>query len=443
MKRSYLPALLILVVSSPLWSLAPVPVSSWYSLGLENQRVSSVIADDTTMILAGSDSGVSVRYGGKWFRAAGVRMPVSAMVRVSSENVVAAMSDGSKSDGLYIGTKIRGEPYYQFSLLCWITAPQALTVSDAKGDTLYAGNSEALYRCVLPNTSTDPTVLPEIIKIPPFAFGVEMPTCKALVALQGQLLAGGYDRSPNPGKANLLYNVKDSMRILRPMNIAAMAVRNFGLELNVPITLTVGTIDSGIYVGSNIIASTDPAPTKPWTRYDSPNKEPVNDLTAISIAAITIRPSTEALLVAVKSGVYWGTSGDWTELGSIPVVPMRLAKYGNASDSYLAGTDKGIYRYGPLSTGTTVAAGNSRMAALPPVSARGNSLIIALTKANRISIAVHDISGRLLCKIDNTNLSAGRNQVSLPLDNISRCPYMVSVTGSDGAAVIQSVVLGN
>jgi hypothetical protein len=441
MKRPYLIAFLISALSSPLWSLAPVPVSSWYSLGLDNQTIHSVIADDTTLILAGSDSGVSVRYEGKWFRAAGVRMPVSAMVRVSSERIVAAMSDGSKSDGLYIGTKIRGEPYYQFAIVCYITDPQALAVSGGTDDTVYAGTKDALYRCVLPKVSEKPLIVPEIIKIPPYAFGCEMPTCKALLSVGGRLLAGGCDRSPMPCHANLLYNVKDSMRILRPMNVTAMTATNFSSGVTVPASLAVGTIDSGIYIGNNIILPTDPVPEKPWTRYDSPNKEPVNDMISIPTVNITPRPYTEALLVAVKSGVYWGSNGDWTKLGSLPVVPLCLAECGNITGSYLAGTDKGVYRYGPLSTGLQETGGKALHAAIA-LGKDDHSLVIALVKADRIAISMHDLAGRLIGKSTAKNLNAGRNSVTLPFDNSSQCSYIVSVTGSNGMAVNQLMTIG-
>jgi hypothetical protein len=441
MNRPYLLAFLIGVLSSPLWSLAPVPVSSWYSLGLDNEAIHSVIADDTTLILAGSDSGVSVRYGGKWFRAAGVRMAVRAMVRVSSERIVAAMGDGSKSDGLYIGTKIRGEPYYQFAIVCYITDPQALAVSGGTDDTVYAGTKDALYRCVLPKVSEKPLIVPETIKIPQFAFGCEMPTCKALLSVGGQLFAGGYDRSPNPCHANLLYNVKDSMMIVRPMNVTAMTATNFSSGVTPASALAIGTIDSGIYIGNNIILPADPAPTKPWTRYDSPNKEPVNDIISIPTVNITPRQYTDALIVAVKSGAFGGSNGVWTEVGALPVVPLCLAEYGNITSSYLAGTDKGVYRYGPLSTGLQETGGKALHAAV--TLGKGNHvLVVALTEADRITISMYDLAGRLVGESFAKNLNAGRNSVLLPFNNSNQCPYIVSVTGSNGMAVNQLMTIG-
>jgi hypothetical protein len=445
LKHTHLSTAFIITMFSMLWSNAPIPMANWYSLGLEDQTIHCLIADDTTMILAGSDSGVSVRYEKKWFRAAGVRMPVSAMVRVSPESVVAAMGNGSKSDGLYIGTKIRGEPYYQFALLCYMSNPQALSITGGKSDTLYAGNSDELYRCVLLNDLTDPTVKPEIIKIPPNSFGVEMPTCKAIVAAQGQLLAGGYDRSPMPGNAHLLINVKDSMQILRPMNIAAMTVTNRGPEAKTPINLIVGTIDSGIYTGYTVFPNPDPAPTKPWTRYDSPNKEPINDLIAISITTIAVRPITEAFLVAVKSGVFWGTNGAWTELGSIPVVPRCLSDYGNTSDSYCAGTDKGVYRYGILSTGIQKACGSdnrtSSSIGLTGAVSGNARLAFTVTRPDRWIIRLYDIFGRRISPVFEGVLPAGEHSIALPFNNIGQGQYILSIAGSNGAAINRIVTL--
>lgn len=438
MKHTHLFAVLCFSVSTLLWGQVSVPISNWYSIGLENQRVSCIVSDDTSAILAGTDNGVAVRFAGKWFRANGVSMPVSAMVRISSAKVIAAMGNGSKSDGLYIGTKIRGEPYFEFALLCYITEPQALTVTGTRRDTVYAGTKDALYRCVLTDVSTDVKAQPEIIKIPPYAFGVEMPFCNAIEVMSGLLFAGGCDRSPNPGPGHILVNGKDSMIILRQMNVSAMTTATGVIvrpqSVSNPATLAIGTVDSGIFIYRNIQIAE--SPVRDWTRFDSPKKEPVRHILPIPLAVVpaeTVSPGigNDVFLVAVPSGVFLGRNGNWTAVGTIPARPGFLAIYGNIYSSYLAGTENGVFRYGPLATGIQQAAGKAPPSAIS-LGKDDRGLVIALTRADRIAISMHDLAGRLIWRAADKYMKAGGNRVALPM-NYGHNPFIVSISGTNGA----------
>jgi hypothetical protein len=438
MKHTHLSVFLCFAVSALLWGQVSVPISNWYSLGLEDQKVSCIVSDDTSTILAGTDNGVAVRFAGKWFRANGVSMPVSAMVRISSAKVIAAMGNGSKSDGLYIGTKIRGEPYFEFALLCYITEPQALTVTGTRRDTVYAGTKDALYRCVLTDVSTDVKAQPEIIKIPPYAFGVEMPSCNAIEVMSGLLFAGGCDRSPNPGPGHVLVNGKDSMMILRQMNVSAMAAATGVIvrpqSVSNPATLAIGTNDSGIFIYRYIQIAE--SPVRDWTRFDSPKNEPVRHILPIPLVVVpteTVSPGIgdDVFLIAAPSGVFLGRNGNWTAVGAIPARPGYLAMYGNSYDSYLAGTEKGVFRYGPLATGLQQTAGKAFPAAIS-VGKGDRGLVIILNREDRITIRLHDLTGRLVWKTDGMCMKAGVNSVDLPM-NYGHNPFIVSISGTNGA----------
>jgi hypothetical protein len=112
----------------------------WYSLGLESRNVSCLLADDTTMILAGTDQGLYVLWGGEWTQVTGgiaANAQVTALARLASGGVVATVGGGSNSDGVYVGEiRIYGPPFYIFTLLEWVEMPQSLAVRGAKTDTL-------------------------------------------------------------------------------------------------------------------------------------------------------------------------------------------------------------------------------------------------------------------------------------------------------------------
>jgi hypothetical protein len=427
----------ILAIASLSATAAPSR-TGWYSIGLDNQKVNCLVADDTTLILAGTDNGVMVRYGGKWLQASGTpTFKISAMARVSQGRVVALSGNGSKSDGIYLGEKIRGEPYYQFSLLCYCSTPTAVTVSGANLDSLFIGAGDRLFRCSIPSASAASVKLLEI-KTPPYCFGVEMPVCMALQRYNGSLYAGGYDRSPMAGQAWLVAGVGDSLSMVKKMNVTSLATVNLSVEGLGSASLAAGTSDSGIYITDN--SSPRLPPAVPWTRYDSPNKESV-----IQIIAVPTLIFNEELVIAVKSGIYSGSAGKWTKIGTLAVSPLYVTKFGTAAtaQALVTGTEKGVYRYGelPLSILSECEEEGNGGSSLLSGSGTGNPRIFFnLGKPERLTIRLFDLTGRTVALLTKRYYSSGQHGFDLP--RVGNGRYILAIQGEKGTSLSEIVQRG-
>jgi hypothetical protein len=325
---------LLFLVTVPDISLA-APV--WYSLGLEDRVVNCILADDTNMVVAGTDSGVSVYWHSAWYHID--MLPTKALVRLPGGAVAAACGNGSRSDGVYIGTvRIYGPPFYIFSISNgnWLMQPTALAlkrtvVSRDTTTLLYVGSGSAV---AVGQVAKDSLLSLTSLKMPAYAFGVEEPWCAGLHAFSdtGALYAGGSDRGAMPGPGSLLRLDGDSLVIVRRLNVTGLDEGKF-FEVG-PQELAIGTVDSGVI-------RYNPA-TAAWTHLGSPAGEAV-----LCVRVVTPQVGwSDALYAGTASGVY--RSG-WTEIGDLKVAPRFLCPMGQWGD-LLAATGAGVYLYGNQST---------------------------------------------------------------------------------------------
>jgi hypothetical protein len=391
---------------------------SWQLLGLDDRSINCILADDTTMILAGTDSGMSVCWNKRWYDFT-LTLPVTSIVRYSDNVIFVGAGNGSRSDAIYIGDKIIfGPPFYALRFQQYFVEPTAMTINNTMAiPRLYAGG---LNRVSVAMIGSDTLYPFDTVKIPAYAFGIVMPRCADLLLFgDTTLYAGGYDRSTlMGGPGSLLVLVKDSLCVARKFDITALAQGTF-FEVG-PLELVVGTRDSGVwfYSASMFI---------PWTNIPGPNREPVRDLLTMPGMMFS-----DMLIAASDSGVFTsgGHSTVWTEIGDIPAPPNCCAVLGRATGSMegslLAGTSKGVYLYA-----TPVGIRDRRMTAADAVAARpilcrnGEVLLKVPAAAGRVAeVAVYTMSGKLYARI-----STAQPTVRFRLGAAGLFYYFCSVSG--------------
>ncbi|MBD3321358.1 MAG: hypothetical protein GF350_09720 [Chitinivibrionales bacterium] len=360
--------------------------ADWQSLGLKERTIHCLYYDSPDRLFAGTDHGLYLRWDGIWTRVEGglPTLPVNAIEKPVSGTLVVAAGDGSRSDGLYIGTDILdGPPFYDFKLLDWIIRPAAVAskvIPAADGDRirLYVASDDAVFSGRL----LDSTIALEKMAIPDYAFGVEQPYCAAVHVLSSdqKCYAGGYDRSPLPGPGKLLREVTaDSMRVIRERSnvtvitegVVDRAVWDGPVPYSsdqlvypyVNTTPVLGTTDEGVvyFQRSDVIVPYENAQQQQagtWISLGSPKDESVIDILMApllrAIPADQQGPSYyngDRMYVAVAGGVYrkcdYNENCVWSEIGDIPGRPLCLAYPGPSrqQDDLYAGTGSGVYLY--------------------------------------------------------------------------------------------------
>ncbi|MBD3321865.1 MAG: hypothetical protein GF350_12285 [Chitinivibrionales bacterium] len=406
--NSFLSACIIVLVS-----VACMAAPQWHLIGLSGQRVISVYSDPGSPLLAGTDHGLRLLLGGSWYDEFGglpSDLPVWDILGLANGDIVVAVGDGSKSDGIYLGRNILdGPPIFEFELIDYVLKPTALAGS---GDTIYTGTSNAVYQC-LSLDSLEP------LKMQEWAFGVEMPVCADMLVFQdGTLYAGGFDSSPEPGPGNLVTLANDSMESIRQLNVTSLAQGNF-FEVG-PWELVIGTCDDGIY---NYIPS---ATNNRWQHRDSPQNQPVT-----AIAAIPNLIWSYTLYVALPGGIYSVHGDTWTEIGAIPHPPTCFgAKSLLGGFELLAGTESGLYEYAEESTRANaehvhdLQEGEDR-----EIIPYKDQLLFGNKAGGVVEVKVFELTGKVL---SNTSIHAGEK-------GLRRIPIGDTGTGSigDGLRFIQ------
>ena len=79
--RSFLFGLLTFIFFSNLYG-AP----SWNLLGLADRTINCILADDSTMILAGTSKGMSVYWNNNWYDFS-LNLPVVSIVRLTTDYI--------------------------------------------------------------------------------------------------------------------------------------------------------------------------------------------------------------------------------------------------------------------------------------------------------------------------------------------------------------------
>jgi hypothetical protein len=342
-----------LLLLSFMFSLVAAP--EWHSLGLTDRAVHCICADDSSAIIAGTDSGVSVYWNAQWYDID--MLPVTAIVRVSPTVVAVAAGNGSWSDGVYIGKNIiNGPPFYSFSLGDWFTNPTALAVGPAVSKAasaadlplvLYVGGENSFAWGLLNKDSLSKL---NSVPMPEYAFGVEDPYCAAIQIFNNRPFAGGYERNLSmPAPSYLLnYTFQDSLWKLRPMKTTAMSQGKFQSIFSAnPGMLAIADLDSGVFFYNQ-------AAGNPWYRIAGPAGGPIVSLYS-GVPQIVLGVSLDTTLYAAnKDGVFQCVSGEpgplWVKVGTLPAEPLYITGMGSRGD-LLAATVKGVYRYGEKGTG--------------------------------------------------------------------------------------------
>ena len=88
--------------------------AQWRLLGLENDTILSIAKDEFTddgVIVGTKSSGIKI-YNRGWYDISTIKLPVNDIFVTTSFTFIAAIGDGSNSDGFYSACAIDGPPYY-------------------------------------------------------------------------------------------------------------------------------------------------------------------------------------------------------------------------------------------------------------------------------------------------------------------------------------------
>jgi hypothetical protein len=415
MRASRFCSAVLLLTSVSLSSAAP----AWHLLGLSGRQINCILADDTTMILAGTELGLSVYWNNSWFDFSLARSVLS--IARLAKGMIAI---GAASDSVYFGkVMIYGPPFYVLKRQHSFAAPTAMVMRPPMAiDRICVGGPAGVSVYMLGN---DTLIFERKIPAPPYAFGVEMPRCADLLWWSGsEFYAGGYDRSPDPGPGSLLSLVGDSLRILKRWNVTALGKGNFS-ETG-PQELAVATTDTGVLV-------LNPA-TSGVRSLGGPDAGAVNDLLLIPNM---LRSYT--IIAASGSGVFTnsGNGKTWTELGNIPAAPLCLASRGTPSGrlrgEIVAGTRKGVYLYTDIPARAVDRQAKEEGGVRPVVRARNGQAVFDVgSDVGRFTLL--SASGKAVGRAD---VCSGRATIALPSAGV-----FIGVC-SRNCAAIGSIVIVN
>jgi hypothetical protein len=387
-----LTGVIILLVSAFCASAQP----SWQLLGLKDRGINCLLADDTTMIIAGTDSGMSVYWRSTWY-AFPLKDPVTSICRSSTRYIYVGTSPAKDTGGaVYIGNNIiLGPPFYSLHREQPFVEPTAMAnySMDIIPRLFTGGRNVVAYSWEISLDSLQPF---QPFKIPPYAFGVENPKCAALFMFGGDALyAGGYDRGlmAGPGSLLELSGAGDTLLTIRRLNVTSLAQGTFRLGPTGP-QLVIGTRDTGVLLYG-------PA-SQSWYAIASPSgRLPVNHLIVVSAGAL----ASDVIIAACDSGVYTinNPMGIWTEVGNIPATPQCIAQRGtitgtSLNGALLAGTTAGVYLYAlPTAIREHLQQADFARPARPMV-CRNNEVRLLLPKGI-IAVDIYTASGKLCRRV--------------------------------------------
>jgi hypothetical protein len=328
--------------------------SSWTYVGLKGEIINAIlpmIGSSPNGIMVGTNTGIW-HFEYTWWDHSYSGLPVHDIIKTSDGQLLAAMGNGSDSDGVYIGKIIAiGEPgtRWGFSLLVKCPQPTSLAFQAILGlDTacsgrLYVGNAEGVRAGYLCTTGLDnhPSCGLTAITGAPNPFYI---TSMIIGSDDSMLYAGGrYDLFPNPGPGPIEYSWLlrgngSGLTALKKMNVTSI------VEMPVqrgpddgPIRyVAAATIDSGVqFLNSGTLMTRRPSPVA---------SEPI-------IAIVPFRTfnsmNWNELVAATPSGVFRQCPPNadcvWSKMDVVPGAPRRLAHY--QGTTLWTGTDSGVYRY--------------------------------------------------------------------------------------------------
>jgi hypothetical protein len=124
-------------------------------------------------------------------------------------------------------------------------------------------------------------------------------------------------------------------------------------------------------------------------------------------------------------------------------IPSGIGDLAGAQ-SLLAGTDKGVYRYGDIPTDAHYLSNNDDRTLILSFSGSGTGnprLSFNLAKPERLTIRCIDLAGRNISQLAQGYFYAGIHTVALPLFGKGR--YIVAIKGNNGMAANKSVTIAN
>jgi hypothetical protein len=346
------PVKLLMVAVFLWWSISLCPLhaaSSWNYVGLKGEAINvifPVIGTSPNGIMVGTQTGIW-HFEYSWWDHSYSGLPVHDIIKIPGERLLAAMGNGSDSDGVYLGKVVAiGEPgtRWGFSLLVKCPHPTALAFQAIAMDTtcsgrLYVGNAEGVRSGYLCKGADNNLVCDlTIVSSPGHPFGS---TCESMIvgSDDGMLCAGGYDQGIDlvpASNAWLLRGNASGLTALKKMNVTSiMEMPEQKIGSRQVKVIAVATIDSGIQTFDN---------GTPYVDGRVPSRV-FSEANILDIAVFNLN-ETAHFVAATPSGVYfflgWAADPTWMK-PSLPGSPVCLAYH--QGTMLWAGTDSGVYRY--------------------------------------------------------------------------------------------------
>ncbi len=397
----------------------------WHLFGLEEYHIYCIIVDKSKRLIAGTDKGLYIYNENEeaWIaiplNGNVLKLPVNDIVLAAKDHIVVTIGKNSDSDGIYLGTPVKGAPYYQLTLIDYMDSPQSLAMRGMNADTLYAGGLNRIAMSIL--TNSQPVNYGKLtdIKTPENCFGESSPVCAALYYYQYDsnrgLIAGGYDSGTVPIKGNLLRQASDdSLYIVR--NIAVSALTEGTIN---SLSRIAGTLDSGVFVlpyaSSEIIIA-------------SPNDEPIRNLYRV----ITL-VNTDQIYAVVNSGIYGWFNNDWFKIGNLKKTPNAITykRHIDSVSNLYAGTSEGVFVYDTI---TSPINNNPKLTnSIDNFTIRNNTsgsirVDFSIQKTAKVTIVILNLVGKTIFSFENRYYSRGRHTIMLNKNSWNdKCSYGVYV----------------
>jgi hypothetical protein len=411
--------------------------SSWKYVGLKDETINSIlpmIESSPNGIMVGTDKGIW-HFEYTWWDHSFSGLPVHDIIKTPDGQLLAAMGNGSDSDGVYIGKVIAiGEPgtRWGFSLLKKCPQPTALAFDPMEGSCigrLYVGNAEGVRTGLLCNGSvselTAITGLPNSMVITSMIIGSD----------DNMLYVGGRnDLFPQPGPGPIEYSW-----LLRGNASGLMALKNINVTsiVEMPVQrgvddgpiryIAVATVDSGVqFVNRGTLMTRHPSPVR---------SEPIVDIVPFRTFSSM---NWGELVAATPSDIFRQCPPNadciWSEMDKVPGSPRRLAHY--QGTILWAGTDSGVYRYdAPTGIQLQSVSGSSFGTGKQAIRTGKGNIVFEINSNYSLNgkVSFFDIRGRSV----KTSVLEGRHT---SIGKMSKGLYLYRITIDKGAAQTGRVV---
>jgi hypothetical protein len=340
--------------------------SPWTLAGLKNEKINTILHMSNfggNALMAGTDNGIYWYQEGEW-DTVWKGLPVHDLKLLPTGEPIAAVGNGSDSDGIYIGyiaaiakRRVGGDgmnTWWGFALLQKYPMPKAVAFSPLDGrcaGKIYVGNNDGVASGMFCNRT-----LAVLTKLPwsEQQFTIR---CATMInySVDGRVYIGSNKRAANgtfTEKEDSSWLLRGTTELTRFKRLDVTSLAEYTTQRDILINgaasaikdrdtrlLAVATADSGIRIfEGDYYYSALSAPVR---------NEPVIAVVPFSKIRSTMGFTLTMLAAATSSGVYLQCSPDmhnqWQELGNLPHSSNCLAQYNGTV--LWAGTDSGLYRY--------------------------------------------------------------------------------------------------